>query len=350
MPIYPGRREGTHRVVVWKDGKRYEEIIEGSLSDARDHEAKMRLDLRSSRSRIQRRTEPLFPVFCAEEYEPHARVHLGAKTWSVRASVLAVFAEYFARLRPSEITHAAISQYTTWRLQAAKASSVNHDLSVLSALLRFAREDCGYPVPMIRMRKLREDERRVHVWTAAQQATLLETCEADDPDLLSMIVFMLQTGVRKGEVIAAPWGWLQKRGGLPLLLIGPNDAWKPKSRRPREVPVTEELWSALERLPKRSTWMFPRLDGERFREFPAARFRLVVDRAKLRGSPHTCRHSFASAFLDEGGSLQDLAAILGHSLTRTTELYVHLLPSHLQRARAVMNSMGRAAAHARAAG
>lgn len=290
------------------------------------------------------------PVFCAEEYEPHARTRLGAKTWSVRSSILAVFADFFARLRPSEITHAAISQYTTHRLQSTKASSVNHELSVLSAVLRFAREDCGYPVPLIRMRKLAEDERRVHVWTLAEQAKLLEACETDDPELLPMVVFMLQTGVRKGEVVAAPWGWLQRRGGLPLLLIGPNAVWRPKSRRPREVPVTDELWRLLEGLPKRSVWMFPRLDGERYREFPDERLRRVIKAARLRGSPHTCRHSFASVFLDAGGSLQDLAAILGHSLTRTTELYLHLLPSHLQRARAVMNAMQRPARAERAAG
>lgn len=338
MPIYPGRTTGTWRVVVWADKRQHERIVEGKEADARDAEARLRIEVRSQQYRTPQRTEPLMPGFCAEEYEPRVRGHLGARTWSTRSSILAVFAEFFARLRPSEITLAAISQFKTYRLQTTAASTVNHELSVLGAVLKCAREDCGYPVPVLRIRKLPEEERRVHVWSPSEQSRLLAACRRDDPRMLPMLVFLLQTGCRKGEAIAAPWRWVDARRGDPMLLIGPTEYWSPKSKRPREVPVTSELWRMLERLPRRSDWIFPRHDGERFRWFPGVRFAAVVRAAKLEGGPHTCRHSFASRFLDAGGSLYDLAALLGHSATRTTELYAHLMPTHLERARAVLNA------------
>ncbi|MHB8531711.1 MAG: tyrosine-type recombinase/integrase [Solirubrobacteraceae bacterium] len=340
MPYYPGRRAGTWRVTVWSGGRQHEEIVQGKEADARDHEAKMRLGLRAARSPAQRRTEPAFSVFCTEDYQPHALVHLGPKTWPSRACVIATLAAFFERQRPSQITAPLVTEYITERLRTVRPSTVNHELRVLSAMLRFAREDCGYPVAHLRIRMLRQTERRVHVWSQLEQARLLKVCKAIDPQFAPMLAFMLQTGVRRDEVIRAPWSWVTKRGGEPLLLVGQVDDWAPKSKRPREIPITTELARMLARLPRRGRWIFTRQDGERFSYFPYDRFDAVVSAAKLTGTPHTCRHSFASKFLDTDGSLFDLAAILGHSATRTTEIYAHLLPGHLQRARRVMNSAG----------
>jgi integrase len=66
--------------------------------------------------------------------------------------------------------------------------------------------------------------------------------------------------------------------------------------------------------------------------------RLLVFLANnLRGGPHTCRHTYASHFLQAVPDLHQLAGILGHSQTRVTELYTHLLPGHLDRARNAVN-------------
>jgi hypothetical protein len=43
------------------------------------------------------------------------------------------------------------------------------------------------------------------------------------------------------------------------------------------------------------------------------------------------RHGFASAALAAGMSIADLAEVMGHMKTKTTELYAHLLPGHLQK-------------------
>lgn len=57
----------------------------------------------------------------------------------------------------------------------------------------------------------------------------------------------------------------------------------------------------------------------------------------LRGGPYTLRHTFASNFLLHRPDLQVLAKVMGHDSTKVTEMYFHLLPSHLESARDVVN-------------
>ena len=53
---------------------------------------------------------------------------------------------------------------------------------------------------------------------------------------------------------------------------------------------------------------------------------------------HALRHAYASALIDGGCSIKDLAAYLGHSDEAfTLKTYVHLMPKSDHRARAAIN-------------
>lgn len=65
-------------------------------------------------------------------------------------------------------------------------------------------------------------------------------------------------------------------------------------------------------------------------------YHIVTELAKACGlnkkiSPHTFRHSFATAMLQGGANMFQVQALLGHSSVATTQFYVHLDTSHLQR-------------------
>ncbi|MEG6522895.1 tyrosine-type recombinase/integrase [Desulfotomaculum sp. 1211_IL3151] len=56
-----------------------------------------------------------------------------------------------------------------------------------------------------------------------------------------------------------------------------------------------------------------------------------VEKAKL--SPHVFRHGFATTlYMDKGVDLLRIATLLGHSSTRTTEIYAHTNEDHLRKA------------------
>ena len=83
--------------------------------------------------------------------------------------------------------------------------------------------------------------------------------------------------------------------------------------------------------------MFPHSHGGQYAQFPKDLYWEIRDEAGLKGGPHTTRHTYASHFLKQVLDLFLLAKILGHSHQRVTELYSHMLPDHLARARNAMN-------------
>ena len=63
------------------------------------------------------------------------------------------------------------------------------------------------------------------------------------------------------------------------------------------------------------------------------RFKRYVRRAGLNDKLHfhSLRHSFASGLVMSGVSLYQVQKLLGHSTSRTTEIYSHLLPQQLHK-------------------
>ncbi len=74
-------------------------------------------------------------------------------------------------------------------------------------------------------------------------------------------------------------------------------------------------------------------------------FRLACAQAgiKLKATPHTLRHSYATHLLEEGISLRQIASYLGHSSLDTTVIYTHLTAVSEARALAAIDKLTRLA-------
>jgi integrase len=147
----------------------------------------------------------------------------------------------------------------------------------------------------------------------------------------TMILVALRTGLRLGELLALRWqdadltaGRLVVRQNIVHGVVG-----TPKSRRPREVPLSDDVWTALRvHRHERGPLVFCNAVGWHLR-VPKVRWELerTCKHAGLRKVGwHVLRHSFASHLAIRGVSLKVIQELLGHSTIHMTMRYAHLTP------------------------
>lgn len=116
-----------------------------------------------------------------------------------------------------------------------------------------------------------------------------------------------------------------------------NRVWvrNAKGRKDRITLLPESLLTLLREYylayrPKK--WLF---EGPNCEQYSGSSIRKVFSRAKSKArvrkpaSVHTLRHSFATHLLENGTNLRYIQQLLGHSSSKTTEIYTHVTESHL---------------------
>ena len=381
MPVRE-KAEGRWRVTIWWKGVRKEWIVRGTKKDAKAYEARKRVELEKGNA-LEWRTVPTFFDFCVHKYKPHAQLHLKPTTWAVRQFQIATLMQFFGGYKLTDIALELIERFKLVRrtkkdraiaavaageMTASEAAvaagvqpaTVNGELMRLTTILNYSR-DLGVPCSKLKIKKLRvRRRRRVRFWTTVEVQRLFAATKEISAELLPLLFVMVHTGIRKGEALHLCWEHVDFERGL--LLIWPLDddegdedrsddrdddeAWSPKHDRAREVPfgaAVEEVLRSQKSKGLSSMWVFPtrrthRNGKERsprgaYAYWPKLTFSRIVEKAGLKGGPHTLRHTFASHFLQSQPDLFLLAGVLGHSSTKTTQIYAHLMPNHLARAR-----------------
>ena len=202
----------------------------------------------------------------------------------------------------------------------AKPASANRSLPVLSVILRQA-EAYGYrpedsnPCKDIKRYRRRARERFLSPDEIYRVVEVLNRYDETRPAQADFIRLLLLTGCRKGELLTLKWR--DYREGKLFLRDSKNG--------PRTVWLSSAAREVLDRLPRKSAWVFPSHWGNLDHLSDITDFwRDVRTEADLRDvRPHDLRHTYASIALMHGETVLTIGRLLGHDHPGTTLKYTN---------------------------
>jgi site-specific recombinase XerD len=163
--------------------------------------------------------------------------------------------------------------------------------------------------------------------------------ELDHPKHRALVLIMYSAGLRVSEVVRLrpedldiDRGMIRVRRGK-----GAKERYTLLSAR-----VVDAIRIYLTAFPSQR-WLFPGARPDR--HYTTRSVQKIVHRAAQRAgigkhvTPHTLRHSFATHLLESGTDLRYIQELLGHSSSRTTEIYTHVTTTRLASIRSPLDEL-----------
>ena len=206
------------------------------------------------------------------------------------------------------------AEYRESRLAVVCGSTVNKELNILGLVIDTARRDWSInmdnPVRLIkRPKNNRPRDRRLD----DGELELILNSTKSEP-LTHIILFAIETAMRRGEIYKAQWNHLDlsKR----ILKIPQT-----KTGVPRTIPLSSKAIEILRSLPNGNNESIFGLQSDSITQ--------AFERACLRANItdlnfHDLRHEAVSRLFERGFSLPEVAAISGHKTWAMLKRYTHL--------------------------
>jgi len=287
-------------------------------------------DVEAIKAGIKQR-EPEIHTF--QELADYWMEHRGSKKRSSKddQSVLrAHLLPFFGKMNLNQITTDKIHEFERLTEIKVKTKTLHNHLTLLNTILNEAVEiRWMIEKPRIKKPKL-IDEPYKFLQTINEIRLLLHEARLEKEGTFELFATALFTGMRAGELAGLHWSDVDfdKR----QLQVHRSYAGPTKSGRTRIIPILDQLLPVLRewRLRNPLPIVFPNKVGKMYRESDRV-FQEIFQKCLLRAGLerirfHDLRHTFASHWMMNDGSLYRLRDILGHSTIKMTEHYAHLAP------------------------
>ncbi|MGH8541864.1 MAG: tyrosine-type recombinase/integrase [Stenotrophobium sp.] len=198
------------------------------------------------------------------------------------------------------------------------ANTVRLWLAVISHLYTIARKEWGMeslinPVQAVRKPSLR-DTARTRRLQGDEETRLLAAAGLYSSEMRTIIVFAIETAMRRSEIAGARWANYDRTTRTLHLPITKNG-------QPRHVPLSSSARSELDGLARR-------IDGKFFGYLPngiSQAFAEICRRAEIADLRfHDLRHEATSRFFEKGLDTMEVASITGHKTLQMLSRYTHL--------------------------
>ena len=222
----------------------------------------------------------------------------------------------FAKLRLKELNGPALSAYRDKRLKEVSGASVRKELYLISAIICYANAewlDAPIVNPVLQITKPKDSRPRTTRLTDEDRSKLFNAMETSKHERLkAVILFALETGFRRGEILALHWNDVTLDKGFAHL----KDT---KNGEQRLVPLPAAAIQLIQLQPRADDRIFPlsanacRLGWERLRA-----------KAGLRHVRfHDLRHDAISGFFERGLTVPEVTMLSGHKTKSQLFRYAH---------------------------
>lgn len=321
MPEYRlNRLRGGWAVSLWENGQRVGRYSLGT-ADRKEAERELEAFRRRWERPVHITVTYLWDAYRADKSEQRVAANM---EFSGKALLPA-----FGHLLPEEVTAVECRKYVLARArQKRKPGTIWTELNHLQIVLNWAHKQriISNAIAVERPPKPAPKDRRL---TTSESKRLLDA--ATLPHIRVAVGLLLFTAARVGAILDLTWDRVDMTRGL-IQYADPDDTGHRKGRA--TVPMNATLRAILTATKEAAlTEYVVEWAGERVGSIKRAFAKVVADAGLEDVTPHVLRHTAASRMAAAGIPMTIIAAVLGHSDSRTTErIYAKFSPTFLRSA------------------
>lgn len=139
-----------------------------------------------------------------------------------------------------------------------------------------------------------------------------------------ILTFILETGCRPKEARFLRWEQIDVEKAVCILV---DHKAATRTGKHRTIHLSPAALGLLKRTPRTGPWVFPSRNGE---PYTKSGLHSILKRRGIR-STYSLRHTFAQHFLNNGGAIDELAALLGHADLSSVKFYAEIRNERLRR-------------------
>jgi integrase len=215
-----------------------------------------------------------------------------------------------------------INEYKAHRnLEGASPGTINRELALMKHAFNVALKEWEWvnQNPVLKVSMEREPPSRDR-WLAFEEEK--RVLASSPPWLQDIIIFAVETGCRRGEMLSLDWGSVD-------LLRKTAVIFRKKTGERRTIPLSEKAFEVLEAKAKlrskvrsmNQDLVFTHPEGQRVNINTLRKvFNTALRRAKIEGFRfHDLRHTFASRLAQSGVDPYAIQRLMGHKTFTTTQ-------------------------------
>lgn len=254
------------------------------------------------------------------------RLRYSENTIRTYSALFSKFLGYFNGKRPDEISDEDIRNYMNHLVRTRKVSA-SYQNQVINAIKFYYEKVCGGQRTYYALERPRQGRPLPKVLSEGQILGMLQV--TDNLKHRCIIGLLYSAGLRRSELVLLRKEdifWDKRR----IFIRGG------KGRKDRVVPMAIHIQKMLEHYMKEyrpNYWLF---EGVERKQYSGQSVNALVKAAAKKASvpqkvtAHMLRHSYATHLLEQGVDLRFIQVLLGHSSTKTTEIYTHISDMNLQ--------------------